>query len=127
MMLAVLAMTIQALVPPGFMLARASDTGLVEITLCSSQGAVTAFLAPDGQIVKSDDSSHREMPQDDQGTSGCAFGALSQIAMAPLSHDTTPQMFAYERPGSANPPSVSQISVGLAAPPPPKTGPPRQA
>lgn len=123
--LTVLALSLQALVPSGYMVG-ASAHGGVEITLCTAQGNVSAIMLADGQIVAQTDRDHT--PTDDTPDSPlCAFIGHNVVAQVP---DMSPLLVvaSFEATQSRQPaPSKPAPGYGLAAPPPPKTGPPVQA
>jgi hypothetical protein len=110
------AMLLRVLIPPGWMPSTGSD-GLVRISICTGMGAQTAWLDRDGKIHKDAPAGKHHDPQP------CGFGILV------LGLDTPP-MVAALRPGIAVD-SVARLASqtvsighGLAAPPPPSTGPP---
>lgn len=107
-----LALAVRVLVPAGWMPA-ASAQGFA-ITLCSVSGAETVWVDRDGKL-------HKQAPKT-SGDQHCAFAGLA----APLTGSDTPVLtapFAHEDRAAIQslPASPGQ---GLAAPPPPATGPP---
>ena len=118
LMLALVALTlaIRVLVPSGFMPTTGAD-GMVRISVCTGMGAETAWIDHDGKIHKdAPTGSHHDLQP-------CGFGVLGHGL------DTTPAI------GIALPvvaadilalAALQTISIGhgLAAPPPPSTGPP---
>lgn len=118
MSLAALAIALRVLLPAGFML-QSTDSGLAGLVICTGQGAMT--LAADGTLQS--DTQDKEVA--DKDTHPCAFSAAVVgftaplaigIALAlPLSNPVTAPRLMTQRPG-----------LGLAAPPPPTTGPPIQ-
>lgn len=118
MALAALAIALRVLLPAGFML-QASGSDLPGLVICTGQGAMT--LAADGTLQP--DSQDDKAANTD--THPCAFSAAAvgftaplavAIALAlPLSSPVTAPRLMTQRPG-----------LGLAAPPPPTTGPPIQ-
>lgn len=116
--LAALAIALRVLLPAGFML-QASDNGLAGLVICTGQGAMT--LAEDGSLK----SETQDEGFADKDTHPCAFSAAVVgftaplavgVALAlPLSSPVTAPRLMTQRPG-----------LGLAAPPPPTTGPPIQ-
>jgi hypothetical protein len=125
--LAVLALTIQALIPMGYMIGPRGDTGGIAITLCTSDGFVTAIMDDNGQITETKPGAHVPQPDDDHTKSICGFAAQSVASVAPTQFELAAQDLAFESPIL---PLFSRLTApgrGLAAPPPPKTGPPLQA
>ncbi len=113
----VLALFARMLVPAGFMPMQGAD-GAARIVLCSGSGPMTMVMPMAGK------SDHRQ--DDHQGHDGdhaCPFAGFAALAdFARLPAAPLPAVFAavaiiaaalFARPG-----------LGLAAPPPPKTGPP---
>jgi hypothetical protein len=126
-LLAVLAMMVQAFVPLGYMVRGDAHSGGIAITLCTPNGSIAAFMAPDGQISASGDGD--QVPNDhgqaDQAL--CSFAAHSGASLATVAPRlTVPKAFL--TPINKAPRAVHVApSLALAAPPPPKTGPPSQA
>ena len=119
MTLAMLAVVIRVLVPAGFMVAPGSEAGGSRIVICSGQGAVEVLVDEAGHRIKAP-ANHG---QDKAGDHACAFASVATASLSPeqlllsapaayVDLVTTPKFLA-QRPG-----------LGLAAPPPPKTGPP---
>ena len=123
-MLVACALMVRMLVPSGFMLAPAAN-GMPTIIPCPGQGPIaptaptTAMPAMAGQHMH-----HKSGGQHDKSADHpCAFAAAyaavdlaATIHPAPppaLAAFAAPMFHAFARPG-----------LGLAAPPPPKTGPP---
>jgi hypothetical protein len=121
-LMALLALAIGSLFPSGYMLdARA---GGLEVTLCTQGGNVTAYLLADGTLVQ--DGQNAPL-HNDQSDGPCDFAFHSGPALAQFSPNAQPQpKFVAVRS-----PLLAKHSIapgrGLAAPPPPKTGPPSQA
>jgi hypothetical protein len=109
---AVLALALQILVPPGFMVARSH--GAPAIVLCTGHGPL--MMTPDkpGKPDKS--------PQSDQGHV-CVFAGHGGIAPAPTLLGPILARIDYV---SAPPAQIGDLrpGQGLAAPPPPSQGPP---
>ena len=118
MALLALALALRVLVPAGWM--PAEGQGLA-ITLCSGSGAQTAWVDADGKI-------HKHGPaQGSMADHPCAFAGMG----APmLGGDVPAPPLAILAPRDAIV-SLAQapaaIGQGLAAPPPPATGPPATA
>ena len=124
--LAAFALAMQALVPTGYMLGKDTRNLGISITLCTGSGDIVAYLDADGGIVETTSSPEQPSHDRDEDKSPCGFSAQSTAAYDPTIPVTEPQSFpslivkplflvAFAMPGR-----------GLAAPPPPKTGPPRQ-
>jgi hypothetical protein len=118
MALLALALAVRVLVPAGWM--PAEGQGLA-ITICSGNGAETAWVDAEGKIHKHDPA------QDSMADHPCAFAGMG----APmLGGDVLPPPLALPAPRdeiaslSLAPATIGQ---GLAAPPPPATGPPATA
>jgi len=117
------ALAMRMLVPSGFMLTPAADGALPMITVCTGQGAMTMPMPADMHHAAPDDGAPH---QDKAPDHPCAFAAASAavdlaalwhpVAPAPADAAAPPSFHAFIRPG-----------LGLAAPPPPKTGPPLRA
>jgi hypothetical protein len=127
-LLAVLALAFHALMPSGYMVS-ANDAGNgVEITLCTQDGNVAAFMAPDGTISHSATTGDNTDPnQSDPSSALCDF-ALHGNAIAVSAPKKLAGAQHFPVPETLNPPSIwPALGQALAAPPPPKTGPPHQA
>ncbi len=109
--LAMFAVALKIVVPPGFMAAPSGDLPF-PLVLCTSQGAV---VVGHSQPDKAPDDGADHVP--------CVFAASAAGAPAPDGFDVVPVAYArYEAPAPrAFAPAPGR---GLAAPPPPSTGPP---
>jgi len=120
LLLVVAALLARSIAPEGWM-PVANAAGGIEITVCNGLGADDRMvLAPDGKL-------HHKAPADNQGGDHpCAFAGLG-IADAP------PPVLAVAAPAFSAPaipvPDRTPLAPGrgLAAPPPPATGPPALA
>ena len=118
LMLALLALTLalRVIVPSGFMPTTDAD-GMVRISLCSGMGPQTAWLDKQGHVHKEAPTKNQHDPQP------CEFGVLALGADVPNAPAMEPLIPVSEitpfRPSYA-----VAIGHGLAAPPPPSTGPP---
>lgn len=110
-LLAVLALALRLVVPAGFMLSQGS--GLV---ICTGQGALTVVPGQDGAPAPSDRPDHHP----------CAFAAAAADGFRTLLAAAEPVRFAV--PAAVLIPLLraQRPGLGLAAPPPPTTGPPLQ-
>ena len=134
-LLACLAIMVRVIVPAGFMIATPSDASTlagpnmlgIPITLCTSQGSISAFINSEGDIVDGPNPAHQSPHEKGSGDTGdCAFGSTATPLryVTELVRDVAPSkdlvlvlaaIWRDKVPGR-----------GLAAPPPPKTGPPIQ-
>jgi hypothetical protein len=117
LVLALVAVLVRAVIPTGYMAAHSPTTGL-NLVICSSQGTVTqAASNPDKQNA----------PQEHRTTEVCAFAGTHVAVTAPDAvRLPQPSLFAYAAAPLAGPEAVAP-GRGLAAPPPPSTGPPLHA
>ncbi len=108
-----LALAMRLIVPSGWM--PAFDASGIRITICSGMGIVEATLGVDGKI-------HKSSPSEGAAKdSPCAFAGVGNVDVAneiaaPLMTVLTPLPMALAH--------YLTIGQGLAAPPPPSTGPP---
>ncbi len=118
--LAVLALAMRVLIPAGYMLSpQVAQGGLPAIVICTGHGALTVAVDADGQVHKSGE----KAPAKSADKHPCAFAGAAAPLDAPTGLDlgrsvfatvsTSTVVMAHQRPG-----------LGLAAPPPPTTGPP---
>lgn len=112
--LALMLLTLRALVPAGWMPAQERGQW---ITICSGAGVSMAWIGADGKIDK------QHAPAKSEKSSHCAFAGLGTPA------DLAVGNFSLALPlyGAALVPMLATlvtVGQGLAAPPPPKTGPP---
>ncbi|QEH81094.1 hypothetical protein EIK56_24605 [Sphingomonas sp. C8-2] len=114
LILVALALFMRLLVPAGWM--PAADRGLA-ITLCTGAGAQQAWIDEQGNI-------HKGKPGEGQADHPCVFGGFAAVLDLPSGLDT----LAAPLPAAAALPALAVTAVaigrGLAAPPPPATGPP---
>lgn len=118
--LAALALLVRLLFPSGFMLSP-DRTARPTIVICTGQGAMTFTLDADGHKVAADKGGDHK--SDNKTSHPCTFAAATVAAVAPamiailipieLAQVTAAPLLTTQRPG-----------LGLAAPPPPTTGPP---
>lgn len=113
--LAMLALFMRVLIPAGWMPASA-ERGF-SIILCTGQGAMSAWIDEKGEL-------HEGKPGDDRASHPCVFAGFGAAFDLP-SLDPAPALllaptvlsFVFARAKRA-------VGHGLAAPPPPPTGPP---
>lgn len=102
-------------VPPGYMIGGAAHGGLPVIEICTGQGAMT--LAVPGTDHGGSDHDHQAADHP------CAFAAAAAaVDLAALLHPLAPARSVEALPGLIL--GFARPGLGLAAPPPPKTGPP---
>lgn len=110
------ALLLRVVIPTGWMPAHGAD-GVTRITLCTGMGAVEAWVDADGAIH--DKKPHGKSSADQP----CAFTGLAMAGDLPA----IAALPAALAPSAAAPPAArsrASIGHGLAAPPPPSTGPP---
>ncbi len=120
--LAALAIFVRLVVPSGFMLAGSgAANGLPTLVICTGQGAMAIAVDAQGMAVRGEPGG--EKGKNKGGDHPCAFAGASTAQTAPL------------LVGSEHPFEIAQVDqlllrttqrpgLGLAAPPPPTTGPP---
>jgi hypothetical protein len=114
--LALIAMLFRGAVAPGMMLAPAPDRTLA-ITLCG--GGEALFNLSTGAL----EPHHGAPPSKREGHAPCVFAAAAaHVAPAPLA--TSLDLPRLEPDRAPPPRAPTRIGEGLAAPPPPSTGPP---
>ncbi len=107
------AFVVRALIPQGMMLG--AKDGVFEISICSEQGRKTAWLDTSGQM-------HDTAPEKEQAeTMGCAFAAMAGVAQT---HQAAPALHFNHTAYTHHTLASVSVGKGLAAPPPPQTGPP---
>lgn len=112
--LALMLLVLRALVPAGWMPAQQKGQW---ITICSGAGVTMAWMGADGKIDK------HPAPAKSEKSNHCAFAGLG--AAADLSIQL-PEILAPVFSTPFIPAAITSVAIGrgLAAPPPPKTGPP---
>jgi hypothetical protein len=111
-LLVVLALAVRLAVPTGWMPGEKS----FQLTLCTGTDTQTVWMDSKGKL-------HKQEPHgDDAEQQPCAFGGLAALAVpADLAQDLQlHQLIEVTRIADA----PASIGHGLAAPPPPQTGPP---
>lgn len=107
--LALLALGVRATVPPGYMFAPATS-GLT-VTLCG------------GETMQVDLGKQHAPGQRNSDNGPCLFAAAAHAAPAP--NVVAPAAIAVAVIAAPHAPAAVRIGQGLAAPPPPATGPPQ--
>ena len=116
-LLALAAISVRALVPAGYMLAPSAHTSGMVVTICTAQGAVDVVLDPaSGEHKQKNDTQQRS------ADAPCVFAAAAPLAAPDAA-------IALAAPAITSAPveyTFAQLAPGrgLAAPPPPSTGPP---
>lgn len=114
--LLVLALLLRVFVPSGWMPAQAAD-GATRIVICSEEGRQAAWVDRTGKLHRGDP--HQPASADHP----CAFAGLAMASDIPELPTLPPLAFGREE---ITPRGAANVAVGrgLAAPPPPATGPP---
>ncbi|MBX7481691.1 hypothetical protein [Qipengyuania qiaonensis] len=124
---AALALLLSALIPQGYMPARGAD-GAITIAICApglspaEHARVQAEAQARFEAALGED--HRGDGDKDEPNTHCPFGVLAAPALASLAPKLdVPQVARKALPSILT--TTMAIGRGLAAPPPPSTGPPR--
>lgn len=109
-----LALLMRIAFPSGWMPSFAD--GAVQISVCSGNGQTVMWLDKSGKTHKSDPSGegHENTP--------CTFASVGPALPVPFAVRAFPQLI--ERVAYAGYAETVSVGRGLAAPPPPQTGPP---
>jgi len=110
--LALLALLLQGLTAPGFMVARQGDRATIAI--CTGHGAATSIVDLTGHPAK---------PAQSRPDAPCAFAGHGIVAATPIAA-LLASPIAVPTPPPATPRFDLAPGRGLAAPPPPSQGPP---
>lgn len=112
--LALMLLVLRALVPAGWMPAQQKGQW---ITICSGAGVTMAWIGADGKIDKD------HAPTKSEKSNHCAFAGLGIAADLSVK---IPEILAPVFNTPLVPTAITAVAIGrgLAAPPPPKTGPP---
>jgi len=110
------AMLLRVIVPAGWMPTTDAD-GAIRISICTGMGPETAYIDRDGKLHKEAPSGTHHDPQP------CGFGVLALGLIDPPLPTLLLPFVAATTVELATSQTVS-IGHGLAAPPPPSTGPP---
>lgn len=116
-----LVLLLRVLVPSGWM-PVATPNGGFAVTLCIDGGAVSAWIDADGRLHRTAkaDGPAKDMPGKD---APCAFAAAGLPPLPALAVELAARV-ALLVVAPSRPDSVVAVGRGLAAPPPPATGPP---
>ena len=122
LVLAVLSLVVRIAVPSGTMVsADQAGTGLPPLVICTANGAMTVAVDAAGHPAGGD---HQDDPgSSNGGDHACAFAAAAVTFAPPVLADLAAPPAGDE--ATLAPLPISQRpGLGLAAPPPPTTGPP---
>lgn len=125
MVLAALALGLRLILQGGVMLSAPAAGALPQMVICTGQGAMAVTVGTDGQVVKAplDHSKPDKPSRSERPDHPCAFAASVSALSGPELGLTLLPM-----PASANLALLGsndqRPGLGLAAPPPPTTGPP---
>ena len=119
---ALLALLVRALVPAGYMVAEAGtvDGRYLVVQMCDGHGSAAQVIDLDtGKVI---DKSKSPDSTDSSNKSPCVFAMASAVSLPPLAVEPVLVRHAI----AAEPAGVSEVRPGrgIAAPPPPATGPP---
>lgn len=120
--LALLAMTLRALIPQGFMLAGAQDDHLISLQICSGVEHTNAVLNLQTGAIVEDGAEGKSGSKPPKADAPCVFAAIAYLA-APLAPVIFGGLIATVQPATFATVAVAP-GLGLAAPPPWSTGPP---
>ena len=114
--MALFALMMRIAVPSGFMPTATVDG--FKISLCTGMGAVEMWLGKDGKI-------HKEDPnKGEQHKQPCVFAALGMGASVPIIAAVATLIRLVDTSPALTHLKSGAVGRGLAAPPPPQTGPP---
>lgn len=125
LVLACLAIVLRVIVPQGYMVAPTAQSGSFPIVLCTPQGAQTVEVDSEGRIVRSSSKAPADHPGNQKGDHPCAFAGFGGAfaAQAPMLVAAAGWRWVHQT--LVLEPQTTP-GRGLAAPPPPPTGPPLQ-
>jgi hypothetical protein len=124
LLLAALAVFLHAAIPAGFMLSPAqSQKSLPAMVICTGQGMMV--LSDDGKAKAAPDRAPSPTsPEKSSAGHACVFASATAPVTAPEALGLPLPALAWREPPSAGPAHHQSPGLGLAAPPPPTTGPP---
>lgn len=120
MAFAMVAVSLRVLIPAGYM---PGGPGEAAIILCTAQGVQTVYVGPDGQRAEQPDTPADGHSGKTSADHPCAFSGLAQAFSAEVAAAVAPALPVAAAP-ILGPTSRTAPGRGLAAPPPPSTGPP---
>jgi len=116
MALAVVALALRVAIPAGYMIAPAAQAGEApQMVICTGQGAMTVAVADSDKAPIKAPAKAVDHP--------CAFAAAGVPIPTPTTDGLAAPAVAYAAE-IVSPTPRQRPGLGLAAPPPPKTGPP---
>jgi hypothetical protein len=118
---ALVAMTVKAALPMGYMLAQTGPKDAITIVLCTATGSQSLIMGDDGSL-HDDDQDRPDAPN--KSDHPCTFAGQSGVALAAL--DTTLQPITFTTRSTDTAARLLDQVPGrsLAAPPPPATASP---
>ena len=118
--LVVLALAVRALVPSGWMVMAGAD-GAARLTICTGTGPIVEMPSP--AMATMPGMAHHDDGAPTHPDHPCAFVGLGLASALPTLDLPAPVRLRNEQDLPGRPVAVA-IGHGLAAPPPPQTGPP---
>lgn len=118
------AIFMRVVIPQGFMIDSVQNGEGMKIVLCTAQGNVQAILNQNGDIIVDDDAApNKHNKTADNSGNHCVFAnGLADISINNANLNVQSVNWIIFNDIAAN--GIPQVGLGLAAPPPPKTGPP---
>ncbi len=121
------ALVLRFLIPQGFMIDdKINNDGHIRIVLCKAQGSEFTTLDLSGKTLQSDNNKQSKKNNQNQNMENCnfvGFNAALDLQIADFEFDTP----FFTRSTDITDKINVYIGNGLAAPPPPSTGPPTNA
>ncbi len=124
-LLACVAIALRVLIPQGYMVAASPQAGSFPIVLCTSQGARTINFEAAGYSAQLPSDAPVEHPDDQKSDLSCAFSVFNAGVAAEAPILAVMVDWRWARRSIPVAPHITP-GRGLAAPPPPSTGPPSQ-
>lgn len=123
LLLACMAIALRVFVPQGFMVTPDAQAGSFPIVLCTPQGVQTINIDATGHVAHSPSKAPADHPGGHKTDHPCAFSGFGGAYVAESPMLVTAAIWRWARPFI-----VFELQMtpgrGLAAPPPPPTGPP---
>ncbi len=118
---ALLALLVRALIPAGYMVAEAgtADGRYLVVQMCDGHGADQIIDLDTGKVV---DKSNSPGTSDSQSDTPCVFAMAAAVSLPPLAAE--PILLRHAMPAERISIPDVRPGRGIAAPPPPATGPP---
>jgi hypothetical protein len=124
--LALCAIALRIMIPGGYMIAPSADQGgLPTIVICTGQGAMVVKTDADPKLEGLSKAAGKTGDEDGKAARdhGCVFAGFSAPLQAPSFQSMALPTFETFVPAALSL-NHQRPGLGLAAPPPPKTGPP---